>query len=93
MAIQDTSRAAFRHIQPQLGAKQADVYQKLREATVRGFDLTNAELARLLHWPINTVTPRVFELREQRLIIESDERLCGVTGFRAKAWKVKEEQE
>lgn len=44
-----------------LGERQATVYEALLEQGPRG--ATNAELAELLDWPVNRVTPRVYELR------------------------------
>lgn len=44
-----------------LGERQATVYEALLEQGQRG--ATNAELAELLDWPVNRVTPRTYELR------------------------------
>ena len=89
--VQETSLLAFREIQPRLGRKQATVYRVIQDATVRGFDVTNTELARILKWPINRITGRVKELRDGfGLVVQSCTRVCGVTGYRAMAWKARE---
>ena len=52
-------------------------------------DMTNMEVASALHWSINRVTPRVFELRDAGLVVSNGKRRCGVTGNTSYAWKVK----
>lgn len=81
--LQDTSRAAWDSIQPKLGAKQKEIYDVLRLLP----DATNAELAARLGWPINTVTPRVKELREMNLVMDAGKRTCRITGSTAHAWR------
>ena len=88
--VQETSLLAYREIKPKRGKKQLEVYNVLLEASQRGFDMTNLELARLLGWEINRVTPRVHELRHDwGDVVLSQKRKCGVTGRLAFAWKVK----
>ena len=50
--------------------------------------MTNSEIAASLHAPINTITPRVWELRRLGLVVEACRRECRVTGRRCIAWKV-----
>lgn len=88
--VQETSLEAYHEIQLRLGEKQAEVYKVLKAATRYGFDMTNMELALLLKWSINRVTPRVFELRRFGVVVMSQVRDCGVTGNRAMSWKTKE---
>lgn len=52
---------------------------------------TNTELANFLNLPINTVTPRIFELREKGIIVEKETRHCNITGRTAKAWELNNE--
>jgi hypothetical protein len=54
-------------------------------------EFTNNELAEFLQWPINIVTPRIFELRAKGKVEESSRRPDGVTGRRAIAWRIKKE--
>jgi len=59
--VQLTSRQARQfHVMPTLGDRQRVVYLELCSAD----NLTNSELAVRLDCPINTITPRVFELRQ-----------------------------
>jgi len=89
--VADTSLMAYQKIQPQLANRRAEVYLVLHEASARGFDMTNMEIARLMKWTINRVTPRVYELRGLGMVVLSCRRRCGVTGEWAKAWKVNKE--
>jgi hypothetical protein len=58
--------------------------------------LTNAEMAKLLDWPINTLTPRTFELvhmtdengRPNPVVEDAGIRKCNATGRQAHAWKL-----
>jgi hypothetical protein len=89
--VQETSLQAYREIQPTKGSKQQIVYKLIADATHNGFDMTNMEIAEALHWTINRVTPRVWELRNEfHVVVLSQMRDCGVTGNRAMAWKTKE---
>lgn len=84
--IQETSKTVyFNEIKPNLGERQKAIYNALN-----GYQgLTNTELASLINWPINTVTPRVNELVKLGLVEEVEKRKCRATGRRAIAWGVK----
>ena len=75
--IQPTSTYAYQRILPKLGKKQKAVLDLLRAADG---PMTNAEIAAALSWPINTVTPRVGELREMGLVKDYGVRACKETG-------------
>lgn len=84
MSVTDTSKLAYASkVRPTLGLRQQQVLEamKLRE------DWSNTELSKELNWPINTVTPRVNELRKFRLAEFSGKRICTVTGLRVMTWK------
>lgn len=83
--VQSTSVAAYyERVRPKLGEKQAAVIRTMRHSDK---DWSNNELARSLGWPINTVTPRVKELREMGLVTLSRKRKCGITGLLVNAWR------
>lgn len=83
--VQHTSlQAYFGEVLKDLGRRQAEVL----EVFTRG-NFTNAELALELRLPINSITPRVFELREKGLVEEDIVRQCKATGRKAKVWKLK----
>ena len=83
--IQDTSLHAYALATQNLGAKQKQVLDALRFFP----DATNAEIAARLGWPINRVTPRMKELREQGLVLHAGKRICKVTGGTAHSWRAK----
>jgi len=78
---QPTSRAAYQEAKPTLSERQTAVLAVLTEP------MTNTEIAHALPWPINTMTPRIFELRIKRKVEWHDNRPCRVTGKRAIAWR------
>ena len=83
--IQNTSLEAFYKIQSSLGRAQKEVLAALRTQP----NATNAEIAWMLKWSINRVTPRVWELRSSDvgLIEEVGKRKCRVTKRSAIAWR------
>jgi hypothetical protein len=87
--VQQTSLLAYREVQKSLGKRQREVLYVLEAATASHFDLTNCELAFLMKLPINCVVPRVYELREKGIVVQSCKRRCGRTGRLACAWKVR----
>jgi|SRR3989338_4036863 len=85
--MQQTSIKTYHdEILPTLGARQEAVLKQFAD-TDHGF--TNSELAMRLGWPINTVTPRVYELRRLKVLEECCKRACRVTGRRVICWKIK----
>lgn len=87
-AVQSTSLNTYRtDVIPSLGHRQKVVYDTLAQER----NMTNSELARKLDWPINTLVPRVFELRQFGLVFEDVKRTCNVTGKRVIAWCVTRE--
>ena len=83
--IQDTSLFAYSVATQNLGAKQKQVLDALRFFP----DATNRELKEYMHWEINSITPRIGELRDQGLVIDAGIRPCKITGRRVHAWKAK----
>ena len=78
--IQITSLEAYaKQVHPNLGSRQALVLQYLRSAGAH----TNAEISQALDKPINTITPRIKELRTQGLVLAAGKRKCTVTGSNA----------
>lgn len=84
--VTDTSMMAYNELvsSGKLGDKQQEVYNALAHLV----EASNGELAKYLHWPINTITPRVYELRSFNLVYEVDKRPCTVSGRKAKIWSV-----
>jgi hypothetical protein len=84
--IVDTSLEAYLQIKPHLYPIQMEIYNFMRSNSDR--DFTNKQLAYELRRPINTVTPRVLELRQMGLIVFSKV-VVQANRRRARAWKVK----
>ena len=83
-AVQETSLSAYRiAVEPKLGEKQAVVLAAFTPQN----GMTNQELAAYLGWPINCVTPRVFELRAMGLVREHCRRKDMTTGRRSICWE------
>ncbi len=80
---QQTSIQAYKDIIPELGARQKAV---LALFTDRHVLLTNNEIADKLRWAINTVTPRVFEVRQKGKLIARGKRPCKITGRTGITW-------
>ncbi len=84
--MQQTSLFAYRNeIIPVLGFKQKRVYEALK--TKENF--TNTELAEYLNWKINTITPRIKELRDMEIVEDEGKRECLITGRKVLCWKIK----
>lgn len=80
--LQQTSLLAFAEVRPKLGERQARVLDLLEEAG----PLSNRDIARLLHWDINMVTPRCLELRQKGLV-EPDHVGVDHTGRKVNYWR------
>ena len=81
--IQETSLRAYWDVVDTLGLRQYIVFQRLSAEP-----MTNTELSDRLGWAINTVTPRVYELREKGLVGEQEKRTCKITGKKCISWHV-----
>lgn len=82
--ITETSRLAYEKIKPELGARQLQVYNALKKLEFA----TNTMIANNLNLPINTITPRVHELRKKGLVIRSHISRCPITKNSAQYWKI-----
>lgn len=82
--IQDTSLEAYDSIKPELGERQLSVYKallQLREAD-------NLTISKFLGLPINSITPRVKELRDKKLVGVAKVDISPITKRRVIFWKV-----
>lgn len=81
--VTETSREAYHKIIPKLPRAQYAVWSLLRS---RPTGLTNAEISYFLQWPINRVTPRIFELRKLGYVRYYTQRQDRITGATASVW-------
>lgn len=85
MNIQQTSLFTYyNEIKPKLGKRQKLIYEALKTRE----NFTNQEIADHLGLQINTITPRIKELRDAGLVRFACERKCESTGRNVKAWEV-----
>jgi len=94
-AMQSTSlEAYFNYVLPDIGDKQREVLRAFIDNPSMTF--TNRELACELGWEINSVTPRVYELRgkdkrfqmTEPILIENERRPCRVGKRTSIAWQM-----
>lgn len=81
--IAQTSLDAYIGIRDTLNARQAVILSFIRH----NGEVCNLDIAEGLDWPINSVTPRVLELRNM-FLIESAGRRLSKTGKAAFFWRV-----
>jgi len=81
--VQDTSLAAFHAFSAEeLGEKQQAVYYEI----ARHGPGSNREIAERMHLPINTITPRVKELRDMGVVMDSGKKHDDVTDQEVHVW-------
>jgi DNA-binding IclR family transcriptional regulator len=83
--VQATSIETYRDLRDrgELGPMQEKVLRVLRNYAR---PLTNKELSRMTGIEINSITPRVFELREMGAVVECPKRPCTISGRMAITW-------
>lgn len=81
--LADTSLKAYRTEVKNTLLKRQVVVMK---AFNKNGNMSNSELASLLGWPINTVTPRVNELVKLKRLTHIRTKKCKVTGRSVKEW-------
>jgi len=79
--VQQTSLSAYEEIKSKLGKRQAEVMSLLSASE---YPLANREIAKILNREINTITPRVKELRELGLVESFGIKI--INGRRNLAW-------
>ena len=84
--IQSTSLDAYQFdVMPKLGERQRKVLDALK---ISSRPRCNQELADYLKQPINTITPRINELVEKKLVEEAYRDIYPKTNRRVIFWKV-----
>ena len=70
-------------LQPDLGRLQSIVFDTIKACP----GVSNHDISRILCRPINTVTPRVNELRKMGIVVFSHYKVDDVSGMRVMCWK------
>lgn len=89
VGVRQTSLEAYHDIKDSLGERQSEVLKCLQVLGVGN----NRMIAERLGLAINSVTPRVKELRELGLVVEAGRSVCPYSKRRTIFWKVKETDE
>jgi len=82
IGVQNTSLEAYTDLLYILGEKQETILNTIREHP----NVSNHDIARILHWEINTVTPRVYELRNMDLVLDNGLKIDRLTGRKVMTW-------
>jgi len=82
--VQETSLEALESIRPTLNSRQEEVYEWLK----KWGPANNTMIGQSLKRPINSITPRIKELRNKKLVIESHKEECPLTKRKTIFWKI-----
>ena len=80
--IQETSIDSWVQLQPELGTMQNMVYNIIKIYP----GSSNLDISRIIKKPINSVTPRVKELRDKGLVIKSHTKTDRITNRKVMCW-------
>jgi len=83
--IQSTSLEAYYDLLPDLGSMQNMIFNVIKLYP----GVSNLDISRILDKPINSITPRVKELRTLDLVVFSHYKKDRITNRRMMCWKVK----
>ena len=81
--VQQTSLLAYKEAKQKLNQKQSIVLYTLQQI----YPATNLDIAHHLGWAINSVTPRVHELRAKKLVVDVKKDIDPRTGRKSIFWK------
>jgi len=84
--IQSTSLEAYYDIMPSLSKRQNMVYNIIKLYP----GVSNLDISRILCVPINSITPRVYELRMYNLVKFSHKKRDRITGKSCRCWIIQE---
>ena len=84
MNVQETSLEAYESIQPELGLMQQTVYDAIEQHE----GISNLDISRILNIPINSVTPRVKELRDMNFVKFHNHKQDPITKRRVMTWEI-----
>ena len=82
--IQQTSLEAYKAILPRLSETQEIIFNVIKDHK----GMSNHDISRFIGWEINTVTPRVNELRDLRMVDCYRIKVDRVTGRKCMTWEI-----
>jgi len=83
--VQSTSKEAYMHIIPRLGEKQRTILNIIKLYP----GVSNLDISRICNFKINSVTPRVKELRDKGLVEFCFNKVDRVTHRTVMCWRCK----
>jgi len=83
--MRSTSLDAYNEVKPQLGQRQREVYDAIKELG----SVTNNELSHYLRLPINQITPRTNELVKMGYVMVCEKRECSISKKTVLSWRVR----
>lgn len=81
---QRTSLEAYKILEPELGDRQQLVLTVINSQP----NISNHEISNMLGIPINSITPRVYELRDMGLVVCSGHKIDSITKRNVMTWNV-----
>lgn len=88
MSYSSTSAAGYAAVQSTLAQRQQEVLTFLKSAGHGSAGYSNRQIAQILGRPINAITPRVLELRQDGFVELAGYRKDAISGVTVKAWKI-----
>jgi len=85
MAVQVTSLISYYEVLNTLSRRHKEVLLALKHLGVAN----NLQISKLLNLPINSVVPRMYELRKKGIVIYHDTHACPITKRSTRFFKIK----
>lgn len=92
MGVATASKEAYGRMRT-VDAKEHPVYKFLKSAGVGSDGYSNRQIAAIMGRPINTITPRVFELRGAGVVVLAGKRKDLYSGIEVSHWRIATEAE
>jgi hypothetical protein len=92
MPVATASREAYGRMSS-VSPKDHPVYKFLKSAGAGSDGYSNRQIALIMRRPINTITPRIFELREAGVVVLAGRRVDPYSGVTVSCWRIATEAE
>lgn len=93
MSVAQASRQAYGRMKSVDDAKDHPVYKFLKTFGTGTDGYSNRQIAAIMGKPINTITPRIFELREAGVVVLAGKRKDLYSGIEVSHWRIATEAE
>lgn len=92
MSVAEASKQAYGRLRT-VSPKEHPVYKFLKTFGTQSAGYSNRQIAAILGKPINTITPRVFELRQAGVVVLAGKRKDLYSGIEVSHWRIASEAE